>query len=97
MGLAKVRSEVYGFFDTTIKPIIMERGASEETVEECYDIIDKKFSKSYRWIVRQYDNTIRVSAHCSGLGYLFFMIATPDGVDEYDFGTVYHGSRKETT
>ena len=72
----------------------MENGASEETVDQCYEIC-ARFPKNLNWIVRQYDETIRVSAHSTGFGYQFFMIATPEGCEEYDFGVYYHGSRKK--
>ena len=85
---------MYQFFDTELRPIILEHGASDETMYKCNAKIDT-FTPKLNWIVRIYGDTVRVSAHSPGMGYQFFMIATSDLHEEYDFGIIYHGSRKE--
>ena len=92
MALQKLRKKIYDFFDENIKPIILADGENVES--ECLEAC-KKYEGSIKWVVSKYGDTIRVSGHSIGFGYLFFMIATPEDKDEYDFGAVYHGSRKE--
>lgn len=94
MTLNEIRNKVYNFFDTELKPIILQYGASDETMIKCNEKI-ATIQLTLNWIVRIYGDTVRVSAHSPGIGYQFFMIATPDGSEEYDFGIIYHGSRKE--
>ena len=93
MSLNSVRKEVYKFFDEKLKPIIMED--APDALDRCEAVADK-FS-GMRWIVKRYEHTTRISAYSQGYGYLFFMIATPDGKPEYEFGSdvEYHGSRNQ--
>lgn len=94
MRLEDYKKKVYNFFDSDLKPLIMNK--EDDVVEKCRSVAEKKMP-NYRWEVRQYENTVRVSAWISGLNYLCFMVATPDGEEEYDFGTSYYGAKDENS
>ena len=90
MRLEEHKQKVYSFFDEELKPII--QSAEKDKIDKCVEVAESKM-KECKWVIRQYGNTIRASAWISGLNYLCFMIATPEGEEEYDFGYQYHGSR----
>lgn len=91
LNLEEVRTQVYEYFDEKIKPLIMDE--VEDVVERCQEVADE-CPGSMKWVIKQYGDTVRASAHSKSYGYLFFMIATPEDKDEYDFGDgiIFHGS-----
>lgn len=94
MKLESMRSKIYGFFDEKIKPLILEDFNKDDIIDSCYAVANSyPDGLNVKWVVKKYGKTIRVSAKCSGFGYMFFMIATPNHYDEYDFGVKYYGSR----
>ena len=92
MRLEDHKQKVYSFFEDELKPIIL--GDSVDKIDKCVEVAESKM-KECKWVIRQYGNTVRASAWISGLNYLCFMIATPEGDEEYDFGTTYYGARDE--
>ena len=95
LSLEELRASVYAYFDTTLKPLIMAE--EDDIVKKCSELANnQKFKIKLKWIVKKYENTVRISAFSLGYGYRFFMIATPEGKEEYDFTSDYefYGSRK---
>jgi hypothetical protein len=87
------RKRVYDFFDNHVVPLLKDDlPETEEELNQIADTISKKM-KDFRWHLRKYDNTYRLSAHANH--YLYFMVWTPDGLEEYtNWEAEYHGSRR---
>lgn len=84
---------VYRYFDEHVIPILKER--MPESDQELYDLAGEIESKmrEYRWILRKYENTYRLSALAKN-NYLYFMVWTPDGEEEFNqWDYEYHGSK----
>ena len=91
--IEKNRKIVYDFFDTFVVPLLQER--MPQTYDEFTEIenIIKSRKKHFRWHLRKYENTYRLSAHANH--YLYFMVWTPDDLEEYtNWEAEYHGSRR---
>jgi hypothetical protein len=84
------REELWRYFSKHIAPLI-KSGHSESDIE-CS--LKNTFGGKYKYIVRKYNDTIRVSAYTLGNGIIFFMAETKDGKDDYKFGEPSYEWRK---
>ena len=75
------RVEVWKYFAESIAPLI-RIGVSESEVE-CS--LRNNFGGKYKYIVRKYNNTIRVSANMKSNGIMFFMAETKTGYEDHKF------------
>lgn len=84
------RRNIYKFYDTELLNLFERTTDIKEIHKYC-----KTKKPQYKWRVKQYDATIRISAWIDGLNYLYFMVWTPKDKQEYQgWGDVkYHGSR----
>ncbi len=75
------RAEIWKYFSQSIAPLI--RIGVSETEVECS--LKNNFGGKYRYIVRKYGHTIRVSANLKSNGMMFFMAETKSGAEDYQF------------
>ena len=84
------RKEVWEYFCKNISPLI-KIGVSESDVESS---LKNNFGGKYKYIVRKYKDTIRVSAHMKSNGIIFFMADTKNGSEDYAFKEPSYDWRK---
>jgi hypothetical protein len=75
------RKEVWEYFCKHIAPLI-RIGVSEQDVE-CS--LKNTFNGKYKYIVRKYKDTVRVSANLKSNGIIFYMAETKEGKDDHKF------------
>lgn len=84
-SLRAMRLELHTFF----KSKIIKRIENEDHTPELLAIIEKmfinQFQNKYSYIVKQYDDSIRVSARYIPSGIVFFMAGTKFGKIPYNF------------
>ena len=85
-----MRAELIEFFEKEIRPLVVEENKDNE--EMFYDILgNTKFKTDgimptrYKFIVRWYVDTLRVSAYNSASNIQFFMTATIPEKTPYEF------------
>jgi len=75
------RTEVWEYFCKHVAPLI-RIGVSEQDVE-CS--LKNTFNGKYKYIVRKYKDTVRVSANLMSNGIIFYMAETKEGKDDHKF------------
>jgi hypothetical protein len=75
------RNEVWNYFCKHIAPLI-RIGVSEQDIE-CS--LKNNFNGKYKYIVRKYKDTIRVSAHLKSNGIMFYMAESKQGTEDHVF------------
>jgi len=90
----KNRVIVYSYFDEKVIPILKERMPETDIeLNKISEEIGLKM-KNYKWTLRKYNDTYRLSALAKN-NYLYFMIWTPDDKEQFDnWDYEYHGSRR---
>lgn len=84
------RKEVWEYFSKHIAPLI--RIGVSETDVECS--LKNTFNGKYKYIVRKYKDTIRVSANLKSNGVIFYMAETKEGKEDKEFIEPSYGWRK---
>lgn len=84
------RTELYNFFDTDIYNwVFNSENISENDCEIIQSKFIKKFGKKYNFIVRLYNQTIRISAYRNNIAY--FMVVTPKNKEKTIFDIPAYG------
>lgn len=83
--IKNLRDELYTLFDEELKILIQKQPHDKTLLADIKNKLELKFAFKYLYVIRQYENTIRVSAFYKPLGIMFFMAATKDGSIPYKF------------
>lgn len=84
-SLRGLRSELHTFFKNKIKNKIENEEHNEELLKLIEKLFLNAFQNKYSFIVKQYGNSIRISARYVPTGIVFFMAATQTGKIPYMF------------
>ena len=80
-----LKNELYDFFTAEIVSMIKKDTHGPQLLEAIHNKFAGKFSNKYAFLVRQYEDTIRISATYKPLGIVFFMANTKAGAKKYKF------------
>ena len=84
-AITAMRKELVDFFKESIKHKIENEEHNEKLTNEIIDKFERKFGNKYTYIIRQYKDTIRISARYLQAGIVYFLAATKLGKPNYDF------------
>lgn len=83
------RKEVYDYFKTNLAPLI-RKGASVDEVQKNANQIGLKYVS----VVKEYEDSIRVSMNLKSNGIIYFMAETKEGGKDYNFKEPSFGWRE---
>jgi len=78
-----IKANLVKYFENKIRPFIIEE--NKGNIDIFFNQI-KKFHSGYNYIVRWYEDTLRISVRINGLGVMYFLTGTIEGKEPYDFG-----------
>ena len=71
-AITSMRKELVDFFKENIKHKIENEEHNQKLMNEITDKFERKFGNKYTYIIKQYKDTIRISARFLPAGILFF-------------------------